>query len=269
MSCSEWAGGTFKVLLKGDIGLHRNQTFNLSCATMFSQPASLIGVQFVCTKKNKDLLYPHPRCTNIMWEIKVEICSEETHLFILTTDNSLPVPAERWTYISFLCFQSRPPTVWLVTAGSGPHISGTQLPCRHVLRNTHTHTHTHTHTQKHTHSHSPGKQEQESRASEQPQSRNIRPHFCCLTKTMYLQKRYFWKEQKSAYFPIDPIENFDNKTRNIFNLCEEIFTCFSNAKFKIVLGGPCVMWPCYTQIQISEILSLQVLNFALLFFKQT
>ena len=80
-----------------------------------------------------------------MWEIKVEMCSDETHLFISATDNSLPVPAERQTYIFIPVLSQRPPTVWLVTAGSGPHISGTQLPCRHVLMHTHTHIRRHTH----------------------------------------------------------------------------------------------------------------------------
>lgn len=37
----------------------------------------------------------------------------------------------------FLLSQQRPTTVWLVTAGSGPHISRAQLPCRRVLTHTH------------------------------------------------------------------------------------------------------------------------------------
>lgn len=43
--------------------------------------------------------------TDIMGEIRVEMCSDETHLFTLTADNCLPVPAERRTHILFPCFQ--------------------------------------------------------------------------------------------------------------------------------------------------------------------
>lgn len=58
-----------------------------------------------------------------------------------------------WQFLVSSCWETnvyfisvlseRPPTVWLVTAGSGPHILGTQLPCRHVLSHTHTHTSMH------------------------------------------------------------------------------------------------------------------------------
>lgn len=76
------------------------------------------------------------------------MCSEAAHLFhkLLT----IPCQFLLWdggTFYFHACRETF--RVWLLTAGSGPRISGTQLPYRHLLALTHTYIyiqlHTHTH----------------------------------------------------------------------------------------------------------------------------
>lgn len=162
-------------------------TFNLSHTTLFySQQASLQCLMSL-------LPVPHwvsIKVTNLMWEMKVLIS-----LYLLL--NSLA--SSCWeTNVHFISLLSgRPPTVWLVTAGSGPHISGTQLPCRHVL----THTCTCTYTIPCTRQTGTGKQSIWT-ASEQ---KHMTTFLLSDKKNMYLQKDISAKNKSGIIFSLIPM----------------------------------------------------------------